>query len=163
MTPFHTNNDLYFFYSTLLERKTIKYRGSNFCKFLSKLIIGLSFQNDICHCSVIFCASPDLGRKLDFLLFRSYLFLETTFGSGAIEDRIVSLPYLFFAMVGSVIFLSSYNIKKDNMNRGACSRVMTTEKKISLLWHKMSFLLYMKNFKTIFENFTKSSPTNPIF
>ena len=27
----------------------------------------------------------------------------------------------------------------------------------------MSFLLCMKNFKTIFENFTKSSPTNPIF
>ena len=43
------------------------------------------------------------------------------------------------------------------------SRVMTTEKKISLLWHEMSFLLCMKNFKTIFENFTKSSPTNPIF
>ena len=42
-------------------------------------------------------------------------------------------------------------------------KVMTTEKKISLLWHEMSFLLCMKNFKTIFENFTKSSPTNPIF
>ena len=42
-------------------------------------------------------------------------------------------------------------------------RVMTTEKKISLLWHEMSFLLCMKNFKTIFENFTKSSPINPIF
>ena len=27
----------------------------------------------------------------------------------------------------------------------------------------MSFLLCMKDFKTIFKNFTKSSPTNPFF
>ena len=90
MTPFHTNNDLYFFYSTLLERKTIKNSEANFCKLLSKLIIGLSFQNGMCHCFIIFCASPDLGWKLEFILFRSYLFLENTSGSGAIEDRIVS-------------------------------------------------------------------------
>ena len=32
---------------------------------------------------------------------------------------------------------------------------LTTEKKISLLWHWISFLLCMKDFKTVFENFTK--------
>ena len=107
MTPFHSNNDLYFFYSTLLEGKTIKNREANFCKFLNKLIIGLSFQNGICHCFVIFCPSPDLGLKLDLLLFCSYLFLETTSGSRVIEDReLVSLPTgaYVFATVGSVFF-----------------------------------------------------------
>ena len=38
------------------------------------------------------------------------------------------------------------------------NRVMTTEKKISRLCHWMSFLLRMKDFKTIFKKLEKGPP-----
>ena len=81
MTPFHTNNDQYCCYSTLLKEENYcnKNREANFYKFLNKLIIGLSSQNGKCYCFVI-CGLHQIWAGHFPFLFRSYLFLETTSG-----------------------------------------------------------------------------------
>ena len=112
MTPFDTNNDLYFFYSTLLEGENHCKQRKNFCKSLNKLIIGLSSENVKCHCFVIFWTSPDLARKLAFFYSALIYFLKPLLT--------VELAYLLFCYGRLSNFLSCCNIKKYNMNRGAC-------------------------------------------